>query len=226
MMSDNNKKKKKGCLGNAMMIGVAVVVVSVVVVNVQEEVEATKPKVLPVHETVSPVALGLPVWVDISSKAEYEYLLEIYNWAADDVDFIHNSIKKQVKQLSAKLYAENLKLYKSLLILDPEEASYVDKIKHYQAKHDQDEIYADQAVNQFSWYGGAKHTALASLVESNLKDPSSFEHVKTTWSRLDDVITVYMTYRGTNSFGAVVTNKVKAKYKVSGQLVAGSLKSV
>jgi len=72
---------------------------------------------------------------------------------------------------------------------------------------------------QFSNWDGS-HPAVVSAVKSAMHNPNSFDHVKTQFRETDSQLVVYMTYRGTNAFGAVVTNQVIARLTKSGQLVS------
>ena len=52
-----------------------------------------------------------------------------------------------------------------------------------------------------------------------MHDPNSYKHVKTTWLDMGDYILVEITYRGTNLFGATVTNSVTARVSLSGVIL-------
>lgn len=52
---------------------------------------------------------------------------------------------------------------------------------------------------------------LVKYVKNNMNNPKSFEHVSTTYATLKDYAVVTMTYRGTNGFGATVTEQIRAK---------------
>lgn len=67
---------------------------------------------------------------------------------------------------------------------------------------------------QFSTWDGA-HRNLEKFIKANMKDPNSYEHVETRYSDNGDHLIVVTTYRGTNSFGGVVTSSMKAKVSVS-----------
>ena len=58
------------------------------------------------------------------------------------------------------------------------------------------------------WDGSNKE--LVSYVKSNMKDPDSFEHVETRVRDKKGVVTAQMIYRGKNSFGATMTERVVA----------------
>ncbi len=59
-----------------------------------------------------------------------------------------------------------------------------------------------------SWDGSNKE--LVNYVKSNMKDPDSFEHVETRIRDKKGVVTAQMVYRGKNSFGATMTERVVA----------------
>ncbi len=66
----------------------------------------------------------------------------------------------------------------------------------------------DDAKYFSSWDGS--NSELVSYVKQGMKDPSSFEHVETRFSDKGDHYRILMTFRGKNSFNAVVTQQVTA----------------
>lgn len=60
-----------------------------------------------------------------------------------------------------------------------------------------------------SWDGS--HRELVKLIKQNMNNPKSFEHVETRYGVTGDYSWIIMVYRGTNAFGAIVTNRIKAK---------------
>lgn len=64
--------------------------------------------------------------------------------------------------------------------------------------------------NQFSAWDGS-HTALVKLVKENLNDPKSFDHENTVYSDNGNYLTVKMTYRANNAFGALILQNITAK---------------
>ena len=60
-----------------------------------------------------------------------------------------------------------------------------------------------------SWDGS--HRELVKYVKKNMHNPKSFEHVETRYGITGNNAGLVMIYRGTNSFGATVTNSIKAK---------------
>jgi len=62
------------------------------------------------------------------------------------------------------------------------------------------------------------HIESVETIKSTMHNPKSFKHVNTvSWDR-GDHIAVETTFRGTNAFGAVVTNTVTLDFKLSGEV--------
>ncbi len=59
------------------------------------------------------------------------------------------------------------------------------------------------------WDGSNRE--LVNLVKSAMNDPKSFEHVETRFVDRGNSLSLFMTYRGKNAFGGIVTNKVSAE---------------
>lgn len=77
----------------------------------------------------------------------------------------------------------------------------------------------ESAKNQFSAWDGS-HREVESAIKAGMRNPASYEHVK-TWYHVDgNVIMVHTTYRGTNAFGGVVTNSAKAVVSPEGKVLA------
>jgi len=62
------------------------------------------------------------------------------------------------------------------------------------------------------------HIESVKKIKSTMNNPKSFEHVSTRYWDRGDHIEVETTFRGTNAFGAVVTNTVTLDFKLSGGL--------
>lgn len=71
---------------------------------------------------------------------------------------------------------------------------------------------------QFSGWDGS-HRNVESALKARMKNPKSYEHVETRYRIENGVITVLTTYRGTNSFGAVVTNSAVATVDMDGNVL-------
>lgn len=76
----------------------------------------------------------------------------------------------------------------------------------------------DKIKSQFSTWDGS-HIEFTKLIKQSMNNPKSYEHVKTTYAEYDNYIIVLTQFRGTNAFGAVVTNYMKAKYSIDGKLI-------
>lgn len=63
------------------------------------------------------------------------------------------------------------------------------------------------------------HLQLTQLIKSKMKNPDSFENIKTTYLDKGDYLIVETQYRGTNSFAAVVPGAVTAKVAMDGQVL-------
>lgn len=72
--------------------------------------------------------------------------------------------------------------------------------------------------NQFSSWDGS-HKYLTRLVKENMHNPDSFEHVSTYYNDLGDKIRVTMKYRGSNAFGAIVTEQISADFDLYGNFI-------
>lgn len=82
------------------------------------------------------------------------------------------------------------------------------------AMTDQEKIEA-----QFSAWDGS-HRALTTYIKKRMNNPASFEHVETGFKKdADGNLLVKTVFRGTNSFGAVVTNQVVARVDLDGNVL-------
>ncbi len=82
----------------------------------------------------------------------------------------------------------------------------------------------NKITHQFSAWNGS-HRGLVRLAEENLRDPDSFQHIKTNYVRnekdgvFDGTITVVMEYRAKNGFGGYAIGNIAAVYDIEGNLV-------
>jgi hypothetical protein len=72
---------------------------------------------------------------------------------------------------------------------------------------------------QFSSWSGA-HRKLEKMIKENMNDKNSYEHVSTNYFDMGDHLIVNSTYRGKNSYGAVVKGFVKAKISIEGDILS------
>ncbi|MFT4968107.1 MAG: RNA polymerase subunit RPABC4/transcription elongation factor Spt4 [Candidatus Deianiraeaceae bacterium] len=89
--------------------------------------------------------------------------------------------------------------------------------KKPQKTHEQ--VITEKIEQSFSWNGA--HRGLQNFVKKNLKDPKSYEHIKTTYRhhKHNNTITVNMEYRAKNSFGGYVVETASAVADLNGNLV-------
>jgi len=71
---------------------------------------------------------------------------------------------------------------------------------------------------QFSALDGS-HKKLENFIKQTMKDPNSYEHVKTEYRDMDTYLLVKTTFRGRNSFGGVVINSVEAVIDIDGNVL-------
>lgn len=77
----------------------------------------------------------------------------------------------------------------------------------------------EKIIRQFSSWDGS-HRNFVRLIKDNMHDPSSFDHVETTYTDKGSYILVQMKYRGKNAFGAKVINTVNAKVDIEGNVLS------
>lgn len=68
-----------------------------------------------------------------------------------------------------------------------------------------------------AWDG--EHRQVADAIRKRMNDPGSYDHVETKVFDTGEGYTLTTTVRGTNAFGAVVTNTYQARLDDSGKLV-------
>lgn len=90
--------------------------------------------------------------------------------------------------------------------MDPEEKARVQATELLT-----NEARQEMIDKQFDPWDGA-HIALKQYTRSQMDNPRSFDHVETIYYDDFDSIRVYMTYRGTNAFNAIVTNRIGARF--------------
>jgi hypothetical protein len=136
--------------------------------------------------------------------------------------------KHNVEKLAAR--------YTRLATLNPNSKEYAQKADTYsrQLKEKQEaeriaaekrrlaEIAAAERKNriepQFSAWDGS-HRNLERLVKEAMNNPDSYQHVKTVYWDKGGYLIVQTTFRGTNAFGGVVPNTVKAKVSLDGDVL-------
>lgn len=71
---------------------------------------------------------------------------------------------------------------------------------------------------QFSAWDGS-HRGLERYVKQTMKNPDSYKHVETRYIDNGDHLVLITTFRGTNSFNAVITTRVQAKADLHGNII-------
>ncbi len=89
------------------------------------------------------------------------------------------------------------------------------KIILEEQKIQQEEQRNNMISSQFSLLDGS-HKKLTRLIKNAMNDPDSYEHIETKYYDAGDYLVVVTSFRGTNAFGAVVKNTVKAKVSIDG----------
>lgn len=101
-----------------------------------------------------------------------------------------------------------LKKIDSILTTEEKNASITDSINKRN----------NSIKSQFSSWDGS-HIKLTILIKNRMNDPNSFEHVNTTYRDLNDKLLITTEFRGKNSFGGVVLNKVSAYSDLQGNII-------
>ena len=76
---------------------------------------------------------------------------------------------------------------------------------------------AEAIKKQFSAWDGS-HYNLERYIKNSMHNPDSYEHVETKYIDKDTYIVVITKFRGTNAFGAVVTNSMAAEVGLDGSV--------
>ena len=80
------------------------------------------------------------------------------------------------------------------------------------------ETRQEKIEKHFSVWDGS-HRALTQVIKKSMHNPDSYQHVETiVWDGGDHLI-VKTTYRGTNRFGGIVKNLVRAKVDLNGHVI-------
>lgn len=83
------------------------------------------------------------------------------------------------------------------------------------------QLRQESLKGQFSLWDGS-HNATEAAIKTRMHNPDSYKHVKTVYSDNGPGrgLTVQTTFRGTNSFGAIVTNTAVAKVDDTGRVLS------
>jgi len=136
-----------------------------------------------------------------------------------------DDLEARVAKVPASDAAENLRLYKELQKLDPENARYSEKVALYEGKVREAEAAAEVAAKAeekrkgfhclSAWDGS--HPGVKRYVEERMRDPDSFEHIETRISPVNNgEHTLIMSYRARNGFGGMTVGKAVATIQNNG----------
>lgn len=76
----------------------------------------------------------------------------------------------------------------------------------------------EEIGRQFSAWDGS-HYNLTRVIKESMNDPKSYEHVKTSYFDMKDYIVVVTEFRGSNAFGGIVKNTIRAKVGLDGNVL-------
>jgi hypothetical protein len=139
-------------------------------------------------------------------------------------------LKLELQNEAALSLARRKDIYTTLI---QEEAGglalYQTKLKAVTAKLEQETKVQARATeraaleasvkSQFSSWDGS-HRAVEQAIKARMKNPASYTHVDTRYSVGTDSLSVVTSYRGTNGFGAIVTNQAVATVDRAGNVLA------
>lgn len=138
-------------------------------------------------------------------------------------------MKLELVNEAAVPLARRAQIYKTLMQEEPGSfARYQGKLKEVTAALEAERQAAAKAAeqaaleasvkSQFSGWDGS-HRSVEAALKERMKNPKSYEHVETGYTVGAGSITVVTTYRGTNGFGAVVTNRAIATVDMAGNVL-------
>lgn len=120
---------------------------------------------------------------------------------------------------------DQLAIYEQLALGNPNNKKYIsarydlrNEIQEIKKEKAKKELIEKSLKSQFSEWDGS-HRALEKYIKESMNDPDSYEHVSTKYWIVDDHLVVLTKFRGKNSFGAIVTNSIKAKISLDGREV-------
>lgn len=130
----------------------------------------------------------------------------------NDTVMYRNSYRENLRKKFGNEFS-NTKVYISCI--PNSKVDYQKVLADKQAKAERN----DKINRQFSAWDGS-HRKLERFVKDRMNDPSSFDHVKTTYADKGSYLLVQMTYRGTNPFGALILTQIIAKVDFDGNVLS------
>lgn len=91
-------------------------------------------------------------------------------------------------------------------------------IKNQEVIKSAKELRKELIEKQFSAWNG-DHETLARSIKASMNNPKSYEHVQSGYTDNGDYILVETKFRGTNAFGGIVINTVRAKVDLQGNVL-------
>ena len=186
---------------------VAVIFLLVIFYSISKKTETPEPA--PIARVVAPAPKPM---------AEAEILEKIVN--IEELSGIGVEEFREMRRLYSMLAQSNksIKMYQQKVIeldaqiakMDAEDAAE-DAV--YAAKQQALKDREASIKKQFSGWDGS-HILFTPMIKSMMKNPDSYEHVETRWWTQKDYIYVETTYRGTNSFGAIVPTISGARFTI------------
>nr|WP_067289824.1 stage II sporulation protein M [Marinobacterium profundum] len=85
-----------------------------------------------------------------------------------------------------------------------------------------EQAHVQRIEQHFSKWDGS-HEGLTPIIKASMHNPESYEHVKTTYVDGGETLQVTTAFRGTNAFGAVVTQSAYAVVDLNGNVLSHSL---
>lgn len=114
-----------------------------------------------------------------------------------------------------KTYHQLIQIYQKLTKMFPNNKQYIFKLKYYQKL----EKHAVKLNKLFSPNGIYVPAYLEHLIKSNMNNPDSFKLVHMYWKDTGKFIVVKITFRGTNSFGGMVTQTIIYDINYKGDVI-------
>jgi len=82
----------------------------------------------------------------------------------------------------------------------------------------EEEQRTEMIEEEFNPWDGS-HYELTKVIKDSMHDPGSYEHVETVYGDRGDYLIVETTFRGKNVYGGVVTNIMRAKVSLDGEVL-------
>ncbi len=115
-----------------------------------------------------------------------------------EIEKIESELVAEVNNIPASEYRKNLNLYKELLLLNPGNNEYQEKVQFYEQQLKDEKLATkrqEKIESQFHPWDGS-HINLERYTKSIMNDPDSFEHVKTYYQDKGSYLIVSMSFRG------------------------------